>query len=192
MGRTRAFDPSRALHEALMVFWEHGYENTSIDDIVEATGASRHGLYSTFGDKRQLYLRALELYGGLLRASMWGPLYEPDASLPELRRFLQLQLDVDARVRVRGCFLCNTAAQMAPSDERAAKLVERFYREMAQALTKALERAVAIGELDEAFDVTAFADNTVATLVGVSIMGRTAAGRRRAKAALESLSQALS
>ena len=50
MGRHREFEPTEALQSALMVFWRQGYAATSIDDIVGATGVSRYGLYSAFGD----------------------------------------------------------------------------------------------------------------------------------------------
>ena len=62
MARPKAFDPTQALDAALATFWQRGYEKTSLDDLIAATGVGRQSLYDTFGDKRALYLRALDRY----------------------------------------------------------------------------------------------------------------------------------
>ncbi len=62
MGRHREFDVNLALEAALAVFWRKGYEGTSYTDLTQATGVERPGLYSAFGNKQSLFLRALERY----------------------------------------------------------------------------------------------------------------------------------
>lgn len=62
MGRQREFDVDEALDAALCVFWRKGYEGASYLDLTEATGVKRPGLYSAFGNKEALFLRALERY----------------------------------------------------------------------------------------------------------------------------------
>ncbi|MGY8831987.1 MAG: TetR/AcrR family transcriptional regulator [Pseudomonadales bacterium] len=62
MGRHREFDVNHALDAALAVFWRKGYEGASYTDLTQATGVERPGLYSAFGNKEMLFLRALERY----------------------------------------------------------------------------------------------------------------------------------
>ena len=62
MVRTRTFDPSSALSSAVELFSSKGYSDTSMEDIVQATGVSRYGLYGTFGNKRELFEQALDSY----------------------------------------------------------------------------------------------------------------------------------
>ena len=62
MARSREFNPKEALEKAMYVFWQKGYINTSIDDLVQATGVSRFGLYDEFGSKHGLFLASLDYY----------------------------------------------------------------------------------------------------------------------------------
>ena len=61
-GRPRLFEPDEALVAAMLTFWRQGYVHTSLDDLVRETGASRGSLYKTFGDKRAMFIQALDLY----------------------------------------------------------------------------------------------------------------------------------
>jgi len=62
MGRPRAFDPDEALDKAMLVFWSKGYEGTSLTDLTDAMGINRPSLYSAFGNKEELFRKALERY----------------------------------------------------------------------------------------------------------------------------------
>jgi TetR/AcrR family transcriptional repressor of nem operon len=61
-GRPREFDATRAVEQAQAVFWERGYEATSVDDLLDRMAIKRGSMYAAFGDKRSLFLKALERY----------------------------------------------------------------------------------------------------------------------------------
>ena len=89
MARTKEFDPDAALRAALELFWERGYEATSMADLVERLGIGRASLYATFGGKHELYLKALNLY---LRTQDPDPvelLSRPGPVLPAVRALLE-------------------------------------------------------------------------------------------------------
>src|SRR5256885_11252903 len=71
--RTKTFYPVEALDRAMELFWRDGYAATGLDRLVRRTGASRYGLYTTFGGKRDLYLASLERYSQAGMGPMLGP-----------------------------------------------------------------------------------------------------------------------
>jgi TetR/AcrR family transcriptional repressor of nem operon len=89
MVRTRTFDPSTALKEVVELFSSKGYSETSMEDIVKATGVSRYGIYGTFGSKRELFEQALDRYADSMGKQAFLRLLEPDASIEHIRRIFQ-------------------------------------------------------------------------------------------------------
>ena len=81
MAGVKQFDRYEVLDRAMAAFWTRGYEATSIDDLVEATGINRGSLYGTFGDKRRLFLMALDRYWDTVVNAMMEELSDPDLSL---------------------------------------------------------------------------------------------------------------
>ncbi|TFG41199.1 MAG: TetR/AcrR family transcriptional regulator, partial [Chromatiales bacterium] len=86
MVRTRTFDPATALTHAVELFASKGYSETSMEDIVKATGVSRYGLYGTFGNKRELFEQALDRYADSMGKQAFLRLLEPEASLDHIRK----------------------------------------------------------------------------------------------------------
>ncbi|MFZ0870165.1 MAG: TetR family transcriptional regulator, partial [Rhodanobacter sp.] len=69
-GRPRAYDPETALRQAAEAFWKTGYSGTSLDDISAATGMNRPSLRAAFGDKHEIYVKALNDYWELKFAAL--------------------------------------------------------------------------------------------------------------------------
>ena len=67
MGRSKEFDEKEALQKAMLIFWEQGYEKTSINDLVEGIGIHRKSLYDTFGGKHELFLKVIENYNEIIK-----------------------------------------------------------------------------------------------------------------------------
>src|SRR5437879_13829393 len=97
------------------LFWRDGYARTGLDRLVRRTGASRYGLYATFGAKRDLFLSSLERYSQAVMDPMPAPLEQALASATEIRHFFARGLDVIRRLGdARRCFLCRTHCERAP------------------------------------------------------------------------------
>lgn len=116
MPRHREFDPRDALNKAKQLFWERGYNATSMRDLFDATGVTNSGIYSEFGGKRALYAKSLESYQGDEVAKRFAPLYE-GAGGPALANFLDtLERRWRDGLEDRGCFGVNTAIEFGEAE----------------------------------------------------------------------------
>ncbi|MET9296108.1 TetR family transcriptional regulator [Streptomyces sp. NPDC003077] len=173
MARTKAFDPDAALQAALELFWLRGYEATSMADLVEHLGIARASIYATFGSKHELYLKSLERYSRLLDPALIDELSQPGPALPAVQglvtRFAEEAAGDDLG---RGCFITNTAAELAAHDQHAARRVEASWTVLETALTTALTRARAQGELPADRDPRALARMLLVLMQGLRVMGK--------------------
>src|SRR5690606_40309176 len=87
MARPRTYDPDAALDRAMRLFWEKGYAGTSMADLVEATGVSRYGFYSEFGDKDALFEKCIAYYARVVIARTLGALEAPEAGRAEIEAY---------------------------------------------------------------------------------------------------------
>ena len=173
MARTKEFDPDTVLHRALELFWERGYEATSMADLVEHLGIARASIYATFGDKHTLYLRALARYTQTRDPDPVEMLSQPGPVLPAVRALVEAYAAESLRdERRRGCMVVNTAVELMSRDPQAARQVEASWDTLETALTAALTRARAQGEIPAAKDPRALARFLLVMLQGMRVLGR--------------------
>ncbi|WP_129667901.1 TetR/AcrR family transcriptional regulator [Phytoactinopolyspora endophytica] len=190
MARTKEFDPDAALTRALELFWERGYEATSMTDLVEHLGIGRASLYATFGGKHELYLKALRRYQETRDPDPITLLSQPGPALPAVRALVESYVTESiSDERHRGCMIANAAAELMPHDHQVAQHVETSWGALEAALTSALTRAHAQGEIAADTDPTATARFLVVFLQGVRLVGKgTMGGARLRDAADQALS----
>ncbi|MFP3991213.1 helix-turn-helix domain-containing protein [Streptomyces sp. E11-3] len=187
MARTKEFDPDAALQSALELFWRRGYEATSMADLVEHLGIGRASLYATFGNKRELYLKAMDRYTQTLDPILLDELSQPGPVLPAVRavvRRFAAEASAD-EVRLNGCFVTNTAAELAPHDPAAARRVEIGWDHLETPLRAALVRAQAQGELSRVRDPLALARMLLVLLQGIRVVGKASGDPARVRDAAE-------
>ncbi len=136
--RTREFDPSATLEKAMILFWKKGFEGASIRDLVGETGVSRFGLYAEWGDKRGLFLAALDRYRDSVVQSALCDLEAEGAGLDEIRAYFEnLIAAAHGRTARRGCLMTNSAIEKSPDAATTARVrshLERMERAFGQAL----------------------------------------------------------
>jgi AcrR family transcriptional regulator len=184
-GRPRAYDPDVALARATDSFWDGGYSATSLDELSEATGMNRPSLYGAFGDKRELYLKALVRYWGLSRIAMQDALAYDRPLREALRRLYDKALSgyVLGDNGPRGCFGIATAATEAVRDSRIRASLAQGFREIDEAFEARIRFAKNHGDLSPRADPVALAMLASATLHTLALRSR--AGTPRA--ALEAI-----
>ena len=165
MARPKSFDDAAVLDRALQLFRERGFDGTSMSDLEAHLGLGRQSLYNTFGDKRELYLKALDLYQRQATDGMVAMLEAPDAGLDALERWLAANAaTVTVPGAPAGCFTVNS-------------IVER----------PVLSRAQAKGEIPAERDVEGLVGLVVAHVYGLAVLARAGATERELRAASEAL-----
>lgn len=173
MVRTRSFDPAAALRTAVDLFASRGYSDTSMEDIVSATGVSRYGLYGTFGNKRELFEKALETYADGMGRKSFLRLLEPDASLEHIRTVFRERLEaMCCSDQNRSCLFVHTAMELAPQDEELKDVLHKFMRRISKLFAVGLESARTRGEVRGDVDVKAAGDLFTSTMFGLVVLER--------------------
>jgi TetR/AcrR family transcriptional regulator, transcriptional repressor for nem operon len=172
MARPKEFDPERALAKAMNLFWQLGYENTSLEALMKEMGIARQSLYDTFGDKRALYLKAIAHYRDQTNSQMQNMLNE----IPSVRDgFARLLFGLAAETREqheRGCLLLNANLQRDPKDAVVRDFLRDNQARVETIFFQALARAQKQGELSPKDDPTALARFLVVTVQGMRAMAR--------------------
>src|SRR6266702_4731922 len=129
-GRPRAYDPDAALGRAIGSFWRAGYSGTSLDDLSAATGMNRPSLYGAFGDKRDLYLKALAHYWEQSRGAMDEALAHDLPLRQALQRLYDKALSIyfSGKDGPRGCFAIGTATTEAVHDVQIRESLAEGFR----------------------------------------------------------------
>jgi TetR/AcrR family transcriptional repressor of nem operon len=187
MARTKEFDPDAALQAALELFWRRGYEATSIADLVEHLGIGRASIYATFGNKHELFLRAMDRYSEGRDPLLLAELSQPGPALPAVRALVRgFAAEAESPThRLNGCLITNTAAELAPHDSAAARRVEISWEHLEILLHSALVRAQAQGELPGDREPRALARMLLVLLQGIRIVGKASSDPARVRDAAE-------
>lgn len=178
MARPRAFDEQQVLQQAMQVFWEHGYSATTITQLKEATGLNPFSIYSTFGDKRGLFLRALtEHYGPATAAHVATITDTTESGSHAIAAFVDwCEGFATGDAFGRGCLMQNTLGEGTDDADFVACAAEGC-RLLTNALRSAVRRGQSAGELDPALDPSEAASFLVAWNQGLLFMAKAAADR---------------
>lgn len=165
MGKSKLFDEQEVLQKAISIFTDKGYNGTSMQELVDGLGISRSSLYDTFGDKRQLYLKALEAYqqqyGGQL-CKLTSGTQSAKAAIRDLLELVVTDLLNDKQRK--GCFMVNAGIEMATQDQEVNEMICQTEQQLEQAFIKVIRQGQQKGEIDAEKDPVAlarFLNNTV-------------------------------
>ena len=173
MARTREFDERQALVSAMLVFWEKGYEGTSIQDLEDATGLGRTSIYNAFGNKRQLFNRILECY----KESVMSALFLAMDSAPDIREgirrlmhgALDIHFDTD---NPGGCLVVLSVLESGQHDAQSSDSVAQTIQDLKTGLQQRLKKAKQAGELSADLDVSATATTIASAMMGMMVLGK--------------------
>ena len=141
MARPRTFDRDEVLDRAVELFWSQGYERTSIQDLVDSMGIQRGSLYAAFGDKKHLFLEALDRYEQTFRQEMKRLFDAPSGAREGIRAVFERVLnECSCDDGYKGCFMTNTAVALSDKDEDTMRRIHVNLKHMEDVFCEALER----------------------------------------------------
>ncbi|MFO6296159.1 TetR/AcrR family transcriptional regulator [Rahnella selenatireducens] len=173
-GRPKQFDRGTALSKALNLFWRHGYEATSLADLVEATGAKAPTLYAEFGNKEGLFRAAVEHYVKNFYEKGRCLLSRPDLSVEQaidqyLRAIANLFTDCDTP---SGCFMISASSGMSSSSADIAEMLREHHLSQERTLFEYFEKQKESDNLATVTDSALLAKYLACTIQGFSVQAR--------------------
>lgn len=191
MVRPREFDRNAALERAMKVFWAKGYAATSTDELLDAMQIGRQSLYNAFGDKRRLYLEALDAYQRRMVAGHLERLGEASSPSEAILHLLYGVVAEDDGLRAMGCMGVGSVGEFGASDPELVALRAKVAPLLGPRLVDRIREGQASGEFDPNMDPTEAAVFIQMTMSGLQLGARAGAGfgdlRRIARFAVDRL-----
>ncbi len=171
-GRPLSFDRQAALQQAMLTFWQHGYETTSISDLTAAMGVTAPSIYTAYGDKKQLFLEAMRLYAKPpddMQCALDQAATARDAASAML---ISAAHAFTGETTPRGCLLASATASGSKDSADVQKSVADVRRDIIARLKGRIDRDIATGVLPETASATTLAAMVVAMIQGISVLAR--------------------
>jgi AcrR family transcriptional regulator len=159
----------------MSVFWLKGYAATSTDDLLQAMNIGRQSMYDTFGDKRRLYVEALERYQLRSVSGHINRLRSSASPLAGIEALLIGVIPLDRAAREKGCMGVGSISEFGNTDAELAKLRAKSGGMLHQVLVERLRDALAAGEIGKTVDIEAAARFLETMMLGVQVAAKAGA-----------------
>lgn len=186
MGRPRQFDRDAAVITAMHLFWEYGYESTSLSQLKAGLGISTPSFYAAFGSKEALFQEAVACYlqsHGRVNDCLWEPALAPRAAIElALRRSAAMQCEEG---HPKGCMVAlGVMSASSPGNAAVTDGLSASRQRTRAGFLACVERGIANQELDPALDAAALATTFDSFLTGLSTLARDGVAHARLEAAI--------
>ncbi len=172
-GPDKQFDPEIALEKAMQLFWAKGYAATGLSELLETMGIGRKSLYDTFGNKRALFIKALDRYSQTIVSEIYRGLNNPDRpALENVRAVMRDIAAINSKPMSPGCLLGVSMAQFRTDDAEMAAVLRKHMQRVENAYYKAFARAQAEGDLKPATNVRNLARLFMSAHQGLVLISR--------------------
>jgi len=172
MARPIGYDPKEVLINAMHLFWEKGYESTSIQDIVAVTGLKPGSLYNLYGNKEGIFEAVLDTYSAMNLEQVEKVLNSSDDPLKDIENFLhEVVVTSISNAKTNGCLLVKTLLVVPHKDRRIQKHITVIFSQVEALLAKTIQKAVDLGQTT--VDAQQFAKFIITTIYGAHVYYKT-------------------
>lgn len=178
-GRPREFDREDALRKAKMLFWQRGYEGTSISDLVEALGLSSARIYSAFGSKEELFRETIELYLSEEGAFAQLAMQEPNTRLAIEKLLVNAVETYTQTDKPLGCMVVLSLTNYARDNEQIMAWLASYRQSRTQAIISRINQGIELGDIPINTNIQALGDYFATLLHGISIQARDGVSKAR-------------
>lgn len=173
MARTKEFDHDAVLDSAMQLFWRHGYEATSVHDLVDATDINRASMYASFGNKEALFCAALDHYVDQISRDRLTLLSAKGSARKALARYFNSLIRFSVgEGRNLGCLLTNTAVEAAARTPEVDVKLSKAFDRIEKALRELIRRGQTNGEVSRNQGPKALARFLMTTVHGLRVLAR--------------------
>lgn len=186
MPRPKNFNKEEVLNNAMQLFWQKGYEATSIQDLVAHLGINKQSLYDTFGDKQTLYLSALRNYRQENEIGFNNLCPENGSVKETFKSFFENVINnICDDSQKKGCFLNNAAVELAANNEEISKVCLEGMQTIEKKFSKLIKHGQARGEIKKELDADGAASFFYVVLNGLRTIGKIKEDRNKLEAIVE-------
>jgi TetR/AcrR family transcriptional repressor of nem operon len=156
----------------MQLFWVQGYEKTSMEDLVNHMGVHRKSIYDTFGNKRELFLKALEYYKTTIGQQMLQHIANEKTALDKIKALFDFSMCSNEE-QAKGCLVVNTAVELSLHDEVIAQIVRTNYNETEKVIYQLLQQGQTTGEFSSQLDLAVTTQFIHNALIGIRVQLKT-------------------
>ncbi|MBS1520325.1 MAG: TetR/AcrR family transcriptional regulator [Bacteroidetes bacterium] len=182
MARKKEFDEDELLEKATNLFWRKGYNATSAQDLVDELQINRSSLYNTYSDKKTLFKKALKKYQEQQTKALIDMLSKADDPEKAIKRVFDGLVKESCEDTVaRGCFMVNTAVEIAGQDEEIGVLVHANNKSVEDALVTIIEKGQKMGQFSTKNTARAYARFLFGSINALRVIARSGADKNALK-----------
>jgi len=170
MPRHKAYSDEEVLEKAMQVFWYNGYEATSVRLLEKEMGINQFSIYSSFANKKKLFVESLKKYRKYVKNNSFHPLLKSNARLKDLEDFFKnFPRQVREDETHKGCLIVNTTAEFGSKDPEVAAELQNYFNFIRDMMKKVLVNAVQAGEISADKDPEKYSNYLLGIMQGLSV-----------------------
>jgi AcrR family transcriptional regulator len=170
MSRNKAYDEDIVLDKAMQVFWDNGYEATSVRLLEREMGINQFSIYSAFSNKKNLFVESLKKYREYVKTNRFQSLLKEDAKLKDLESFLHGFIHaIRTGKNLRGCLVVNTTGEIGAKDAEIVIELCNYFNFIKEMLRKVLQNSVDAGEISPEADLDKYSNYLLGIMQGLSV-----------------------
>jgi len=178
MGRSKEFEENTVLQKAMELFWQQGYEKTSMSDLVEHMGIHRKSLYDTFGDKHSLYLKVIDRYGEFSTAKFKSETLRAKTSYQAIQYIFDYIIE-GTEDKHYGCLFVNATTEFGPWDQEVLKKTEDAFSQAENFIAEIIKQGQENGEFSRKYDNELLGEILHNALLGLRVLVKTSASKEK-------------
>ena len=172
MAWKKKFDEDKVLNKAMNAFWQNGYDGTSMRQLIGCMGLNPGSIYATFGDKKALFFKTMDCYTNQVREKHRELKKNNTPRGLIMALFDEMISTIQASPKHNGCFMVNTALDIAPQDKEIHKYISRWFEEMEEFFHHSITEAQKAGEIRKNLDPAKTARHIISLMCGAQVLAR--------------------
>lgn len=170
MPRNKSYSKDEVLEKAMLVFWENGYEATSVRQLEKAMGINQFSIYASFSNKKGLFIESLKNYRKYVKTNRFQNLLKDHARLSDLEVFFwDFTKAIKQGNMFNGCLVVNTAGEMGAKDENITRELNNYFTFIKEMMKNVLKNSLEAGDISQAIDIEQHSNFLLGIMQGLSI-----------------------